>query len=139
TGVALACVPGDDAPDADLMGRSTLPADSVHRIWRYLQEGGPENAAQLLAYADSLLGIDAEWREPAPIPRAGLYWPGLDRPNLPAIRAGWPTPAAPAVPVVFYRALVQAGQLAAVDALIEGLAERGLGAVPVYVQSLKDP
>ena len=116
--VALACVPGDDTPDADLMGRSTLPDQAVHRIWRYLQEGGPENVGQMLAYADGLLDRDAEWREPAPIPRAGLYWPGLDRPDLAAIRARWPTPDAPAVPIVFYRALVQAGQLAPVDALV---------------------
>ncbi len=138
-GVALACVPGDDTPDADLMGRSTLPAEAVHRVWRYLQEGGPDNATQLLAYADDLIGRGGEWREPAPIPRAGLYWPGLDRPDLAAIRARWPRPDAPAVPVVFYRALVQAGQLAPVDALVAALAERGLGAVPLYVQSLKEP
>ena len=138
-GVALACVPGDDTPDADLMSRSTLPAEAVHRIWRYLQEGGPENAAQLLAYADTLIGRDAAWREPAPIPRAGLYWPGLDRPDLAALRRHWPRPDAPAVPLVFYRALLQAGQLAPVDALVTALAARGLGAVPVYVQSLKEP
>ncbi|MEQ8813294.1 MAG: cobaltochelatase subunit CobN [Thalassobaculum sp.] len=138
-GVGLACVPGDDTPDADLMGRSTLPAEAVHRIWRYLQEGGPENAGQMLAYADDLLGRGGDWREPAPIPRAGLYWPGLDRPDLDAIRARWPSPDAPAVPLVFYRALVQAGQLAPVDAMVEALAERGLGAVPIYAQSLKEP
>jgi len=138
-GVALACVPGDDTPDADLMGRSTLPAEAVHRIWRYLQEGGPDNAGQLLAYADDLLGRPADWREPAPIPRAGLYWPGLDRPDLDAIRARWPAPDAPAVPLVFYRALVQAAQLDPVDAMVEALAARGLGAVPIYAQSLKEP
>ncbi|MEQ8396900.1 cobaltochelatase subunit CobN [Thalassobaculum sp.] len=138
-GVALACVPGDDTPDADLMGRSTLPAEAVHRIWRYLQEGGPENAGQLLAFADTCIGRDAEWREPAPIPRAGLYWPDLDRPDLGAIRSRWPSANAPAVPLVFYRALVQAGQLAPVDAMIEALAARGLGAVPIYAQSLKEP
>jgi len=138
-GAALACVPGDDTPDSDLMGRSTLPAEAVHRVWRYLQEGGPENATQLLAYADDLIGRGGEWREPAPIPRAGLYWPGLDRPDLAAIRARWPRPGAPAVPVVFYRALVQAGQLAPVDALVAALGARGLGAVPIYVQSLKEP
>ena len=137
--VALACVPGDDTPDADLMGRSTLPAEAVHRVWRYLQEGGPDNAAQLLAYADDLIGRAGEWREPAPIPRAGLYWPGLDRPDLAAIRARWPRSDAPAVPVVFYHALVQAGQLAPVDALVAALGARGLGAVPLYVQSLKEP
>jgi cobaltochelatase CobN len=138
-GVQLACVPGDDTPDADLMGRSTLPAEAVHRIWRYLQEGGAENASQLLAYAADLQGIATPWREPAPIPRAGLWWPGLDQPDLETIRSQWPTPDAPAVPLVFYRALVQSGQVSPLTALVEALAERGLGAVPIHVQSLKEP
>ena len=40
---------------------------------------------------------------------------------------------------MFYRALVQAGNLAVVDALIEALARGGLSPLPVYVTSLKDP
>ncbi|NQW11926.1 MAG: cobaltochelatase subunit CobN [Alphaproteobacteria bacterium] len=138
-GAMLACVPGDDTPDAELMGRSTLPGEAVHRLWRYLQEGGPGNADQALAYIDTLLGCDVEWREPAPIPRAGLYWPGLPTPDLDAIRARWPSSDAHAVPLVFYRALFQAAQTAPVDALIIALNERGLGVVPVFVQSLKEP
>jgi cobaltochelatase CobN len=138
-GIPLACVPGDDTPDADLMGRSTLPQDAVHRIWRYLQEGGVENAGQLLTYSASLLGDESPWREPAPIPRAGLWWPGLDRPDLEALRSQWPSPDAPAIPVVFYRALVQSGQTSAIAEMIDALAARGLGAVPLHVQSLKEP
>lgn len=138
-GIALACVPGDDTPDADLMGRSSLPVESVNRIWRYLQEGGAENASQLLAYATDLLGVATAWREPAPIPRAGLWWPGLDHPDLESLKAHWPAPDAPAVPVVFYRALVQSGQLGPLTALVHALAARGLGAVPIHVQSLKEP
>ena len=138
-GALLACVPGDDAPDAELMGRSTLPDEAVHRLWRYLQEGGPANADQALSYIDSLLDRNAAWREPAPIPRAGLYWPGLATPDLDAIRARWPRPNAQPVPLVFYRALMQAAQTAPVDALVDALAARGLGAVPVFVQSLKEP
>jgi len=143
-GIALACVPGDDTPDADLMGRSTLPAAAVHRIWRYLQEGGAGNAGQLLAYTATLLQPDDgsrkdDWREPAPIPRAGLWWPDIDTPSLDAIRSRWPRPDAAPVPVIFYRALVQSGQLAPIRALVDALSERGLGAVPIHVQSLKEP
>jgi cobaltochelatase CobN len=44
----------------------------------------------------------------------------------------------PIAAVVFYRALVQSGNLKAVDALIKGLSEAGLNALPVFVASLKD-
>src|SRR5262249_11692642 len=41
-GLKLALLPGDDQPDAELASLSTLPAAAVHRLWRYLAEGGPE-------------------------------------------------------------------------------------------------
>src|SRR5690242_2938870 len=37
--IPLALLPGDDKPDDDLVGLSTLPAESTHRLWRYLVEG----------------------------------------------------------------------------------------------------
>ena len=41
--------------------------------------------------------------------------------------------------LVFYRALVQAGDLAAIDALIAALDAAGLNALPIFTASLKDP
>jgi len=40
--------------------------------------------------------------------------------------------------IVFYRALVQSGQTAPVEALAEALAARGMAVTPIYVSSLKD-
>ena len=40
--------------------------------------------------------------------------------------------------MVFYRALLQSGDLAAIDALVESLAERRLNPLPVYVTSLRE-
>ncbi len=138
TGQALAILPGDDKPDAQLAAASTVSAEAYDRLWRYCLEGGPDNAANLLAYAADLLGHPASWDEPAPLLRAGLYWPGLASPDLAALRGQWRDPAAPAVALAFYRALVQAGDLAPIDALIAALQAEGLNAVPVYAQSLKD-
>jgi cobaltochelatase CobN len=42
------------------------------------------------------------------------------------------------VPIVFYRALVQSGNTAPVDALVRALATRRLRPLPIFVQSLKD-
>ena len=43
------------------------------------------------------------------------------------------------VAIVFYRALVQSGQTAPVEALTQALGAHGLAVLPVYVSSLKDP
>ncbi|MGH6915170.1 MAG: cobaltochelatase subunit CobN, partial [Geminicoccales bacterium] len=123
--IALAVLPGDDNADAELAAWSTLPAEACHRLWQYGVHGGLDNARQLLAYAASLLGRDEPWREPAPLLRAGLYWPGLVQPNLATICAGW-QPDRPTAALVFYRALVQAGDLAVIDALVEALRARRL-------------
>ena len=68
---------------------STLPPEACHRLWQYLVQGGPANARNFLAYAASLLGRDEPWQEPAPLLRAGLYWPGLERPTLGGAAARW--------------------------------------------------
>jgi cobaltochelatase CobN len=138
-GQLLALLPGDDKPDAQLAADSTVPAEAYDRIWRYLIEGGPDNAAGFLGYAADLLGAGADWSEPAPLLRAGLYWPGLVAPDLEAVRGRWADPAAPVAAISFYRALVQSGDLAPVDALVEALQARGLNPLPLYAQSLKDP
>jgi cobaltochelatase CobN len=139
--IPVAFLPGDDQPDAELAGRTTLPADATHRLWQYLVHGGVDNAANFLAYAGSVIGHvghERDWQEPAPLLRAGLYWPGLANPDLAAIRTQW-QPDAPVAALVFYRALLQAANLAPVDALIAALAEEGLNPLPLHAASLKDP
>ncbi|MDP6831926.1 MAG: cobaltochelatase subunit CobN, partial [Alphaproteobacteria bacterium] len=92
--IALAIVPGDDQPDAELHGLSTLPAEACHRLWQYFVHGGPDNGGNLLAYTANLLGRADQWREPAPLLRAGIYWPGEGAVALDDLRRHW-TPGAP--------------------------------------------
>src|SRR3990167_6646286 len=68
-GIALAVVPGDETPDPELMGYSTLSVETRHRLWQYCVQGGLANAEQFLRYGAYLIGRDQEWREPAPLPR----------------------------------------------------------------------
>ncbi|MEK9751996.1 MAG: cobaltochelatase subunit CobN, partial [Rhodospirillaceae bacterium] len=137
-GAHVAFLPGDDQPDAELAELSTLPAEAGHRLWQYCVHGGAENARHFLGYAASLAGHDAvEWLEPKPLVRAGLHWPGAANTDLARVKSNW-VEGRPVAALVFYRALVQAGNLWAVEALIEGLAEAGLNALPVFVASLKD-
>ena len=137
-GIALAILPGDDQPDPELAGISTLPAEACHRLWQYCVQGGPGNAAEFLNYAQSLIGYDGDWREPAPLMRAGLYWPGRGATDLATVAANW-TGDGGVTALVFYRALYQAANLAPVDALIAALEDQGLRPLPLFVSSLKDP
>ncbi len=136
TGIPLALLPGDDQPDAELARRSSLPAEACHRLWQYGVQGGPENARDFLAYAASLLGREADWQEPRPLARSGVYRPpALSEDPLAAARDG----ERPVAAIVFYRALLQAGTTAPVDALAEALLAEGVAPLPLYCASLKEP
>ncbi|MBL4691251.1 MAG: cobaltochelatase subunit CobN, partial [Rhodospirillales bacterium] len=136
--IPVAFLPGDDQPDAELAALGSVAPDAQHRLWQYAVHGGPDNALDFLNFAACLSGFEADWLEPRPLVRAGLYWPGLETPDLDAVRAGW-LDGAPIGAVVFYRALVQAGNLKVIDALLDGLREQGLNPLPVFASSLKDP
>ncbi|HLN25618.1 MAG TPA: cobaltochelatase subunit CobN, partial [Patescibacteria group bacterium] len=133
--IPLAFLPGDDQPDAELSAWTTVAPDAAHRLWQYLLHGGRGNAEQFLRHAAALIGGPDDWREPVPLPNAGLYPPGV---SLDDLRVGW-TEGAPMAALVVYRALVQSGNVAAVEAMVQGLAARGLNVLPVFVSSLKDP
>ncbi len=138
TGAMLALLPGDDQPDVELAAQSSLPADAYNRLWQYLVQGGPDNARHFLAYCADLIGNPSTWSEPVPLLRAGLYWPGHDRPSLADLQSRW-TEGAPVAAVVFYRAHLQAGNLEPIDALIGALQRHGVNPLPFYAASLKDP
>ncbi len=140
-GFPVAFLPGDDQPDPELADASSVTPEAWHRLWQYLVHGGVDNATEFLRYAASLLGRSTAWREPKRLLRAGLYagaQAGERGDDLDAVRAGW-EPGRPVVAIVFYRALVQAGNLEAIDALREGLARHGLNPLPIFAASLKDP
>ena len=138
-GIPLAFLPGDDRPDPVLESWGTL--DPVHcaMLWRYLVEGGPANAEGFLRHAATLLGRADEPPPPAPLLHAGIYWPGAAAGlGVADLVPQW-RPGAPILAITFYRALVQAANLAPVDALIAALRARGLNPLPLWAHSLKDP
>ncbi|MFZ2099202.1 MAG: cobaltochelatase subunit CobN, partial [Oricola sp.] len=125
-GVKLAVLPGDDKSDPGLARFCTLPADFCTALWRFLIEGGAGNARGFLdACGDILAGREIE-ADASPLLKAGVFGEIV-------------TGNAGTVAIVFYRALVQAGQTAPIEALARALSARGLAVLPVYVSSLKDP
>ncbi|WP_276718254.1 cobaltochelatase subunit CobN [Pseudooceanicola nitratireducens] len=137
-GVPFAALPGDDKPDADLRALSTVDEDDYTALWQALVEGGPDNATTFLAQARAMIAGTDRPAPARPLLKAGIYWPGQTDPDLTTLRSAW-TPDAPTVPIVFYRALLQAGDLGPVNRLTKTLLRAGLNPLPLYVSSLKDP
>ncbi|RNJ49308.1 cobaltochelatase subunit CobN [Methylocystis hirsuta] len=125
-GIALAIVPGDAHDDARLKQASTLDAETLNRIWRLFQDGGPDNLRSFLGYAATLAGHAAPWRESVPVASAGQFES--------ACRAGGELRAT----IVFYRAMFLADDVAPIIALADALAERGFAVEAIYVASLKE-
>jgi len=127
-GVVLAVVPGDRFEDARLDAASTLDVDDLRELWRYFEEGGPDNMAGCLQFIAHRLGASAPPPRPRPVTPFGLYESGR--------RKG--LSQAPRALVVFYRSIFLAGDTAPIDALADALAARGVNVSSVYVTSLKD-
>ncbi|WP_421999540.1 cobaltochelatase subunit CobN [Roseovarius mucosus] len=136
--VPLALLPGDDKPDAELRGLSTVSDADYDALWSYLVEGGPENAGNFLRYAQTMLEGGEPPATASPLLRAGVYWPGAGVAGLSAAQEAWGA-GQPVVPVIFYRALVQGAGLHPINRLVKSLLRAGLNPLPVFVASLKDP
>ena len=127
-GIKLALLPGDRRADRRLEAASTLAPEALNRIWRYFDEGGPDNLGACLAYLSALLGRAEEPPPPASVAAFGRF----ER----ACRGG--APGAPRALIVFYRSHYLADDCAPIEALAEALAGQGFATTAVTVTSLKD-
>lgn len=138
-GIVFAAIADGREPDPALDAASTLPKHINERLRDYLRQGGVANAASFLRHAARLIGRDAgPPDEPVTIADAGLYLAGNEHPSIADVRADW-IAGRPVALVCFYRALMMAGTLDAIDALVRALVERGLNVLSVHVRSLREP
>ncbi|MEI7600244.1 MAG: cobaltochelatase subunit CobN [Aestuariivirga sp.] len=124
-GIKLCILPGDAQPDPELTGRSTVNPSHCERLRQYLVMGGAENASAFLDYCRHLTEgstVPAPARE---LPKAGLY-------------RDTSSSGLPLAGIVFYRSVLEGAQTAPIDALVDALSEREIGARAFYVASLKD-
>jgi len=133
----LAVLPGEDRDDARLAAVSTLPRDELDALLSYFREGGTDNLRNLLRRLARHAGHSIAVREPKPVPRATAYLPGEGAVDLDRLAASL-TSGHPVVPIIFYRAMLLAGDTAPIDALCAALSERGLAPAALVVTSLKD-
>lgn len=137
-GIALAILPGKCRErDERLAALSTVPEAEYDALLDCFREGGTENAAAALSRLARLAGAEIEAGCATKVPAAGLYVPGrgiVDEATLDADRPG----DRPDVPILFYRSMLLAGDIAPIDALCGALEARGIAPVPVFVASLRD-
>jgi len=123
---------GEQAPDADLMGLSTVPAGVAAQAHVYLAHGGPANLAQLARFlSDTVLLTGEGFDAPAPAPA----WGRLDRASVgPVSRGDWSATIA----VLYYRAHQMSGNTAFVEELCDAIEAKGARALPIWCASLRD-
>ncbi|HEV7480466.1 MAG TPA: cobaltochelatase subunit CobN, partial [Roseiarcus sp.] len=128
SGVKLALLPGDRRRDARLDEASTLDPDAVLQIWRYFDEGGPDNMAACLAFLASRIGGAVAALPPVPVSAFGRFDAACFEAGQGAARAL----------IVFYRSIYLADDLAPIEALARALHEKGFAVTSLFVTSLKD-
>jgi cobaltochelatase CobN len=125
-GVPTVVLSGEQAPDAELMRHSTVPAGVALQAHMYLAQGGTENLRGLHAFlSDTLLMTGEGFGPPVSVPGWGV----LQRPQT---DAGGPT-----VAVLYYRAQHLAGNTGYISALCDAIGEAGGRPLPVYCASLR--
>ena len=141
-GIALALLPGESHDeDLRLIEASTLPRTELDALLGYFREGGPENMKALVARLAGLAGTETKADAPVSVPKAGFYDPARgilsDIEGFSAGNESDPSPI-PLIPILFYRSMLLAADVAPIDALVEALRAKGLRPAPIFVSSLKD-
>ncbi|MFV2172215.1 cobaltochelatase subunit CobN [Actinomadura sp. LOL_016] len=117
---------GEQLPDAELTGLSTVPAGVAAEAHAYLAHGGPGNLGELFRFlSDTVLLTGFGFAPPAETPRWGV----LEREAADG--------DGPVVGVLYYRAHHLAGNTAFVETLCRAIEAKGGRALPVFCASLR--
>ena len=126
SGKPVVALGGEQAPDAEMMELSTVPAGVAAQAHTYLAQGGPENLAQLHAFlSDTVLLTGEGFAPPVELPSWGV----LERDGK--------ATSGPTVAVLYYRAQQLAGNTAYVETLCAAIEDAGGQALPVFCASLR--
>ena len=138
-GVKLVLLPGECSDrDEKLEAASTVDLPTQSKILSFFREGGPENMDRV-ARGLAALARGEVWPDLAaePLPKCAFYRPGEGVVDLSAARDGYKA-GAPLVPILFYRSMLMADDVAPIDALYAALRSRGFSPLPIFVSGLKD-
>ena len=140
--IDLFVLPGDNAPDLDLISHSTVSLAFVNQLWRYIIEGGTENFANALRFvSDICLGTNYQPIAPKLVPEFGIYqWQkqtnknnqnSLNKDCQPKTNNNY-------CGVLFYRSHYLAGNTLPIDRLCQSIITENLTPIPIFVSSLRN-
>ncbi len=138
TGLPVVVVSGEQAPDAELMRRSTVPAGIAMQTHDYLAQGGVENLRQLHAFlSDTLLMTGFGFTPPVQTPVWGVLEPRCEDCDGCGLKRDGDD--RPTIAVLYYRAQQLAGNTAYIKAMCTAIRQAGGRPLPVYCTSLRTP
>ncbi|WP_285682159.1 cobaltochelatase subunit CobN [Actinoplanes sp. NBRC 103695] len=124
--VPVVVLGGEQAPDADLMKLSTVPAGVAAEAHAYLAYGGAANLASLHDFLSDTILLTGNGFAPA---AEAPDWGVLERETTGA--------TGPTVAILYYRAHHMAGNTAFVEALCRAVEARGATPLPIFTASLR--
>jgi cobaltochelatase CobN len=137
-GLQLILLPGECSEKDDrLSAASTVPQDRIDHLLSFFREGGPDNLNRLAeALRDLANGASPASVPAVALPKLGFYRPGKGVVSQAEALSG--LEGRRVLPLLFYRSLLLAADVAPIDALAAALEERGFAPLPVFVPGLKD-
>ena len=142
--IKLALLPGESHDHDDrLAALSTMSQDDQDELLALFREGGVGAMTVLIDRLAALAGHEPIYSnegvsQVAQAPQWGFYAPGRGVVPIAHFTERIAISRQPVVPILFYRAMLLAGECAPVEALAAKLARRGMLAVPIFVPTLKD-
>ncbi len=126
SGIPAVVVSGEQAPDAELTERSTVPAGVALQAHIYLAQGGAPNLRQMHAFlSDTVLMTGFGFAQPVSTPAWGV----LERKVADS--------TGPTIGVLYYRAQHLAGNTGYIDALCQAIEAAGGRPLPIYCALLR--
>ncbi len=137
--IALFVLPGDNAPDLDLIEHSTVSLAAVNQLWRYLIEGGRENYIHALQFiSNTCLQTTYNPVAPKPVPEIGIYqWFSSASDSNKSIKKQVSL-SKDCCGILFYRSHYLAGNTLPIDELCNFIISRNITPLPIYISSLKN-
>ena len=139
--ISLFVIPGDNAPDLDLISHSTVSLAAVNQLWQYLLAGGIENYVNGLQFiSDTCLQTKYNPAPPQTVPELGEYqWQQNSREDsIQLSNQEYKANQIGCCGILFYRSHYLAGNTAPIDQLCQSIAARNLYPLPIFISSLRN-